>query len=212
MRLPGLYAILDDEVTRREGWDLVPLAEALFAEGVRFVQVRAKTLASGELLRQVEGVLRAAEPYDAMVVVNDRPDVARIAGAAGVHVGQDDLPPSAARRIVGDAALVGVSTHTPAQIDAAAGEPVSYIAIGPVFGTHTKATGYAPVGPGMVSRTAAAGRPVVAIGGITLDRAPAVIAAGAASVAVITDLFTGGDPAARARAWLARLREAGAGL
>ncbi|HEX7085559.1 MAG TPA: thiamine phosphate synthase [Vicinamibacterales bacterium] len=212
MRLPGLYAVLDDEVARREGWGLAPLAGVLFAEGVRFVQIRAKTLPSGDLLRQVEAVLRAGEPYDAIVVVNDRPDVACIAGAAGVHVGQDDLPPSAARRIVGDAALVGVSTHTPAQIAAAAGEPVTYIAIGPVFGTRTKDTGYDPVGPEMVARAAEAGRPVVAIGGITLDRAPAVFAAGATSVAVITDLFTGGDPAARARAWLARLRDAGAGL
>jgi len=212
LTLPGLYAVLDDEVARREGWTLAGLAGALFAEGVRFVQVRAKTLPSGELLRQTEAVLRAGEPYGAMVIVNDRPDVARIAGAAGVHVGQEDLPPADARRIVGDEALVGVSTHTPAQIEAAANEPVSYIAIGPVFGTRTKDTGYEPVGLGLVTRAAGAGRPVVAIGGITLERAPAVIAAGATSVAIISDLFVGGDPAARARAWLARLREAGAAL
>lgn len=212
MTLPGLYAVLDDEVAAAHGWSLDALARTLFGEGVRFVQVRAKRLASGELLRQAEQIVRAGAPYGAVVIVNDRPDIARLSAAAGVHVGQDDLPAEAARRIVGDAAVVGVSTHTPAQIDAAAGEPVSYIAVGPVYETRTKETGYAPVGLELVARAAAAGRPVVGIGGITLERAPDVIGAGASSVAVIGDLFTGGDPAARARAWLARLRQAGAGL
>jgi thiamine-phosphate pyrophosphorylase len=124
-------------------------------------------------------------------------------------VGQDDLSPADARRVVGDAAIVGVSTHTTAQIAAAVTEPVNYIATGPVFGTRTKDTGYDAVGLDMVRAAAAAARPrglaVVAIGGITLDRAAEVVAAGAASVAVITDLLTGGDPAARVRAFVDRL-------
>lgn len=128
-----------------------------------------------------------------------------MAGAAGVHVGQEDLAPAAARAIVGDTAIVGRSTHTEQQVDAARQEPIDYLAIGPVFGTATKATGYDAVGLDMVRRATRAGRPVVAIGGVTLDNAASVIAAGAASVAVISDLVSGGDPQRRVRDFLARL-------
>ena len=127
-----------------------------------------------------------------------------MSGAAGVHVGQDDLAPAAARRLLGPGASVGYSTHTVAQVEAAALEPLTYIAIGPVFGTLTKATGYEAVGLSVVSEAARVSRglPVVAIGGITLETAPAVIAAGASSIAVISDLLATGDPAARVRAFL----------
>jgi len=139
--------------------------------------------------------------------VNDRADLALMSGATGVHVGQDDLAPAAARRLLGPDRYVGYSTHTTAQVDAASIEPVTYIAIGPVFGTRTKATGYEPIGLALVSEAARAsrGHPVVAIGGITLETAPAVIAAGASSVAVIADLLATGDPAARVRAFLGAL-------
>ena len=124
-----------------------------------------------------------------------------MSGAAGVHVGQDDLPPAAARALLGPSAIVGWSTHTTAQIDAARLEPVTYVAVGPVFGTRTKDTGYAAVGPELVAAAAArsGGRPVVAIGGVTLATAPLAIEAGASCVAVISDLLAGGDPAARVR-------------
>jgi thiamine-phosphate pyrophosphorylase len=149
----------------------------------------------------------------ARVIVNDRADVARLAGAAGVHVGQEDLTPGAVRTIVGRDRLIGVSTHTSAQLDAAVREPIDYVAIGPVFGTASKATGYDAVGLEMVRQAAdcahACGLPLVAIGGITVDRAADVIRAGADSVAVISDLFTGGDPRARVRAYLERLASAG---
>ena len=127
-----------------------------------------------------------------------------MSGAAGAHVGQDDLAPRAVRQTLGPGAIVGYSTHTTAQVEAASTEPVTYIAIGPVFGTRTKATGYEPVGLALVSDAARVSRglPVVAIGGITLETAPAVIEAGASSVAVISDLLAGGDPAARVRAFL----------
>lgn len=150
-----------------------------------------------------------AERYQAIVLVNDRADLARLSGAAGVHVGQDDLPPAAVRAVVGADAIVGYSTHDVQQIQAAAQEPVTYVAIGPVFGTRTKHTGYEAVGLDMV-RTAhrlAQGRPVVAIGGITLDTAESVLRAGATSVAVISDLLTGGDPRARVRAYVQRLAQ-----
>jgi len=150
---------------------------------------------------------------DVQLIVNDRADIARLAGAAGVHVGQDDLPPDAARRIVGRERIVGLSTHTTAQVEAAVREPVNYIAIGPVFGTASKATGYDAVGLAMVQEAAARaharGLQVVAIGGITLDRAAEVVHAGADAVAVISDLLRTGDPRARVREYLDRLASVG---
>jgi thiamine-phosphate pyrophosphorylase len=168
------------------------LARAFLDGGATFLQIRAKHLASGALLELSDLVVRLSEPYGARVIVNDRADIAVMAGAAGVHVGQEDLEPKAARAIVGQDAIVGYSTHTSDQIAAAAAEPVSYIAVGPVFGTSTKDTGYAAVGLARVSEAArlAGGIPVVAIGGITLENASSVIAAGASCVAVIGDLLT----------------------
>ena len=151
--------------------------------------------------------MRLVAQYGAAVVINDRVDVARLSGAAGVHVGQDDVSPSAARLLLGPEATVGVSTHTVEQIQAAATEPISYIAVGPVFGTLTKETGYDAVGLELVSAAAARaqGRPVVAIGGVTLERAPSIIAAGASAVAVIGDLLVTGNPSARVREYLRAL-------
>ena len=156
-----------------------------------------------------ERVVELARPAGAVVIVNDRVDIARLSQADGVHVGQEDLSPRSVRRVVGAEAIVGLSTHTPEQVDLAVREPVTYIAIGPVFSTDTKATGYETLGLEPVRRAAGAAReralPLVAIGGITLETASSVIDAGATSVAVINDLVAGGDPATRVRAYLARL-------
>jgi thiamine-phosphate pyrophosphorylase len=159
-----------------------------------------------------EQVVAEARPFGAIVLVNDRADLAALSGADGVHVGQDDLRVEDVRRAFPSLGWVGLSTHTPAQIAAAAATPASYVAVGPVFGTSTKDTGYDAVGLALVGEgrravDAAAGapRPVVAIGGITLERAPAVLAAGADSVAVISDILSTGDPEARVRAYLDRL-------
>lgn len=143
-----------------------------------------------------------AHAAGARIVINDRADIARLSGADGVHVGQDDLPPADVRGIVGDGAIVGISTHGAAQIEAAGLTAASYIAVGPVYDTRTKLTGYAARGLELIALAAATGKPVVAIGGITLARAPEVISAGATSVAVISDLLTAGHPAARVRAFL----------
>jgi thiamine-phosphate pyrophosphorylase len=145
------------------------------------------------------------------VIVNDRADLARLAGAAGVHVGQDDLGPADVRRLLGRDAIVGVSTHDERQIDAALTTTATYLAVGPVFATATKDTGYTARGLDLVRRAAGRGMPVVAIGGITLATAPEVLRAGATAVAVITDVLTCGDPAARTREYLAALRAAGDG-
>lgn len=207
--LPRLYAILDADVAAGAGWALLDLAAACLRGGARFLQVRAKTASGAWLLDTTSAIVALARAEGAIVIVNDRADVARLAGADGVHVGQDDLAPASVRPIVGTEHLVGISTHTLEQVEAAVLEPVDYIAIGPVFGTSTKATGYEAVGLEGVraaARTAdARGLPVVAIGGITLERAAGAIEARAASVAVISDLLAGGDPEARVREYVRRL-------
>jgi thiamine-phosphate pyrophosphorylase len=181
------------------GWAPLALAEAFFAGGATLVQIRAKQLDSGPFLDLCDAVVRLGAAYGARVIVNDRVDLAVLAGAAGAHVGQDDLAPAAARAQLGAGAILGCSTHDSAQVARAAQEPVTYIAVGPIFGTRTKHTGYEPVGLDLVraARREAPACPIVAIGGITLDTAAAVLAAGATAVAVINDLIAHGDPAAR---------------
>lgn len=193
-----LQAILDVETAIRGGWTPLDLGRAFLDGGARFVQIRAKHLPGAAFLDLCEAMVEAAHAY-ARVIVNDRVDLARMAGAAGAHVGQDDLPPAAARAQLGAEAIIGFSTHDIAQIEAAVREPVSYVAVGPVFGTRTKDTGYDAVGLGLVSAAAAraTGRPIVAIGGVTLENAASIIDAGAACVAVISDLLVDADPAAR---------------
>jgi thiamine-phosphate pyrophosphorylase len=204
-----LNAIIDADAAARAGWRVLDLASACLDGGAAFLQLRAKDAASGWLLETAIAIVEMGARPGAHLVVNDRAEVARLAGAAGVHVGQDDLSAEAARRIVGPQRIVGLSTHTIAQLDAAVHAPVDYVAIGPVFGTASKATGYDAVGLEMVEQAAARAHPlglrVVAIGGITLEQAADVIAAGADSVAVISDLLSTGDPRARVREYLARL-------
>ena len=197
--LPRLQAILDVDVAERAGWTPLALARAFFDGGAKFLQLRAKQLPSAKFLELCDDVVALGQEYGAAVIVNDRVDLARMSGADGVHLGQDDLPPADARTLLGPEAIIGWSTHDTTQIARASNEPVSYIAVGPVFGTRTKETGYAPVGLDLISVAAreVPGRPIVAIGGITLASAPSVWDAGAATVAVIGDLLAGGAPAAR---------------
>src|SRR5262249_7697636 len=162
------------------------------------IQLRDKQPSSGARLALADAAVALARRAGARLIVNDRADLARLAGADGVHVGQDDLPVEEARRIVGRDAIVRVSTHDPAQAAAVAAS-AAYLAVGPIYGTATKDTGYSARGLDLLRRAlrlssgqaaGASAVPVVAIGGITLERAPEVIAAGAASVAVISDLLT----------------------
>ena len=212
-----LCAIVDVEVAERAAWSPTDLTTAYLKGGARFLQLRAKSLSGSQFLDLASNICDLAHSAGAGVIINDRADVARLSGADGVHVGQDDLPPLAVRTIVGTESMIGLSTHTEPQIESAIQQPIDYIAIGPVFGTSTKATGYAAVGLERVRYVSAQmwRRPlglrtgdlgVVAIGGITLDCAADVINAGATAVAVITDLIATGDPEARVRAYLARLR------
>ena len=208
-RIPRLYAIVDTDVCASAGRRPLEVAIAYFAAGVRLLQVRAKQASGRDLLALVDAVIEPARRCGAAVVVNDRVDIAASA-AAGVHVGQDDLPPAVARRLLGPRALIGCSTHTPSQLSAALVAPVDYVAFGPVFATSTKANPDPVVGLDGVRSAARqatmAGVPLVAIGGITLATAPAVVAAGAAAVAVISDLIDGDEtPEARARRFLVAL-------
>ncbi len=212
MSLPRLYAVLDTGVAAGRGWTVADLGQAFLDGGAQLIQLRAKHLDARALLDAADRLVRLAEPAGARIIVNDRADVAAMCGAAGVHVGQEDLAPRDARALLGDRAMIGLSTHSPGQVDAALDEPIDYIAVGPIFATTTKDTGYAAVGLDVLRRAAKAGsapRPVVAIGGITLARAPEVLAAGAASVAVISDLLETGDPTRRVAEFLAQLSGSG---
>jgi thiamine-phosphate pyrophosphorylase len=204
-----LLAVVDADLAERHGWSAIDLARAFLDGGARLLQLRAKGRPSGWLLDTAAAIVAVAHPTSALVIVNDRADIARLSRADGVHLGQDDLIPSVARRLVGPDAIVGLSTHSLPQAQEGAREAVTYIATGPVFETATKRSTYAPVGLAGVRAAAAcagaADKPLVAIGGITLDTARDVIIAGAASVAVIADLLATPKPEARVRAYLERL-------
>jgi thiamine-phosphate pyrophosphorylase len=204
--LARLYAILDVGLCRRRGMDPLVVAAGWLDEGVRLIQLRAKELQAGEFLALATTLSTEARRAGATFLVNDRADVALLSRASGVHLGQDDLAPEDARRLLPPPAMIGVSTHTDEQVSAAVARKVDYLAIGPVFETHTKDRPDPVVGLEGVRRAAAlaAGLPVVAIGGITLEQAQAVIGAGASSVAVISDLFAGGTRL-RVREFLAAL-------
>jgi thiamine-phosphate pyrophosphorylase len=206
--LPAVYPILDVALADACGWAALDLARVWLDEGVRFFQVRAKRLPGGAALELIDSLVALSSSRGARVIVNDRADLARMAGAAGVHVGQTDLSAADARRIVGPDAIVGLSTHTDEQVASALAAPADYIAIGPVFATSSKEEPDAVVGLDGVSRawrqTQPSGRPLVAIGGITLDTARSVLAAGASSVAVISDLLKH-DPGTRIREYLTHL-------
>lgn len=205
--LPRLYAIVDVDVCARHAREPREVGRQFLAGGARLIQLRAKAVPSGAFLDLASAMAEDAAAAGAALVVNDRADLAVLARAHGVHVGQDDLAPADVRRLMGADALVGLSTHSEEQFETGLGEPVSYLAVGPVFGTGTKDTGYDAVGLALVRAAAgrAAGRvPIVGIGGITLERAPLVIDAGAAAVAVIADLMAA-DLEARARQFVAAL-------
>ncbi|MGW8179542.1 MAG: thiamine phosphate synthase, partial [bacterium] len=140
---------------------------------------------------------------EAAFLVNDRIDLVLAAGAAGVHLGQTDLPVETARRVLGETAIIGISTHTPQQFLSAQTSDVDYVAVGPIFPTLTKASEYEPLGLDFVYQNAAyKKRPLVAIGGIHLENALQVWRAGADSVAVVSDLANQQDPAARIKDYL----------
>lgn len=205
--LPRFYPILDPEIAVRNGIDPVIAAEQILEGGATILQFRHKGFFSREVFAQLERVAELCRDVRALFVVNDRADLAAITGAA-LHLGQDDLAPTAARKIVGAETLIGFSTHNESQLRAAADEPANYLALGPIFGTSSKNNPDPVVGLDTLRRLRPlTNRPLVAIGGITRANAPSVLAAGADSVAIIGDLFAGdGSLRARTEEWVSLTR------
>ncbi len=201
---PFLYPIVD--VATLGDRPVGPAVAAVVAGGARLVQFRGKGLPDRRFLALAAEALAAARRGGAMLVVNDRPDVAVILGADGVHLGQDDLEPRAVRSLLSPGTLLGVSTHDLEQLRRARDEPVDYVAIGPVFATRSKAEPDPVVGLATVrAARALTSRPLIAIGGITEDNARSVAEAGADGLAVISALLSQPDHAAAARRFAAVL-------
>lgn len=199
-RLPCLYPITDTAVAG--GLTHAEIVRRLCQGGATLIQVRDKRLPDRRLLEAARGAVAAAGA-GARVLVNDRADVAALAGAAGVHLGEDDLPAVAARAILGPVAIIGISTHDVESAIAAARLPVDYVALGPVFPTTHASVERPPLGVQAVARASAAiPLPLVAIGGIDLSTAREVLDAGAAAVAVIGDLMSARDIPSRVAAYL----------
>ena len=198
---PSIYPIIDSTVPEAR---INHFAELLAGAGVRLIQLRLKSAPAAAVCAQTRALLACLEPYGARLIVNDRPDIAAITGAGGVHVGQDDLPVEAARQICGPSRWVGVSTHNLAQLREAELTSADYIAVGPVFPTASKGNPDPVVGVEFVRAARHLTRkPLVAIGGITAETAEQVYRAGADSLAVIGDLTKAADPVARVRAYAA---------
>jgi thiamine-phosphate pyrophosphorylase len=192
-RLRGLYAIVGD-------LDPVSRAEAVMAGGARVVQLRMKRSPAGAILDAARRIAAMARGR-ALVLVNDRPDLALLSGADGVHLGEDDLPVPEARAIMGEELLVGRTVRCADGARAALAAGADHVGYGPVFTSFTKVLDVAPCGLEVLAATCAAvPAPVVAISGITLENVSAVARAGAAAAAVIGDLFDRGDPRSRAEA------------
>jgi len=194
---PGIYAILDLEACRARGLELLAVAAAFCTAPLAALQLRAKTAGDRERLAAARAILPLCRAAGVPFVVNDRVDIARLVDADGVHLGQDDLPPEHARRLLGPERWVGLSTHDSTQVDAAAAEAIDYVGFGPVFATTTKQRADLVVGlEGLRAAVVRSRFPVVAIGGIRLVDLPAVRAAGAHAAALVSALLEG-DPAAR---------------
>jgi thiamine-phosphate pyrophosphorylase len=197
---PPLYAILDPSLVSEPP---IQFAATLADAGVKLIQLRDKRATTKRLCSETKELIAHLAPRGVRVIVNDRPDIAALA-ASGVHVGQEDLPVEEARRICGLACWVGVSTHNLDQLREASATSADYIAVGPIFPTATKENPDPVVGIEFLRQARRlTQKPIVAIGGITVESAADVFRAGADSVAVIRDLASAADPAARAREYLA---------
>ncbi len=205
MLVPRFYPILDTGLLRRRGLSAIETAKQILNAGAGILQLRHKEFFTDDALEQAERIADLCRDAGATFVMNDRADVAAMLNA-GLHLGQEDLAPSIARRVL-KTGLIGFSTHNGAQLLAAAGEPADYRAIGPVYATGSKENPDPVLGVDEFRRLRRlTGRPVVAIGGITRGNALGVLAAGADSVAVISDLYPeGGRVRERAAEWVSLL-------
>jgi len=197
-----LYVITGD---RGDEVETARIVEAALDGGATVIQLRKKSMPMLEQYRLALALRTLTRAHEALLIINDHADLAVAADADGVHLGQDDLPPAAVRALPGfDGRLIGRSTHSLAQAQLAVREGADYVAVGPVYPTPTK-EGRPAVGTGLVARVAGViDRPFVAVGGIDLGNAPAVIDAGAPAVAVVRAVYDAPDPAEATR----RLHEA----
>ncbi|MEW6126530.1 MAG: thiamine phosphate synthase [Acidobacteriota bacterium] len=201
MMLPKLYPITDVNLSRLSHAEQI---EMLAAGGATLIQLREKKAAPREFYAAAVAAMRVARRLGVKLIINDRVDIALAVDADGVHLGQDDLPPEQARKLLGEQRIIGYSTHDLKQALAADLMAIDYIAIGPVFQTSTKENPDPVVGLELISQLKSQiAKPLVAIGGITLESAASVLCAGADSVAVISDLFVTADLSKRAAAYLA---------
>jgi len=184
-----LYPLTDRGIS---GLPLDEQVLSLSARGVSLVQLREKTLSARDFYEEAASALRVGRGCGVKIIINDRVDIALALNADGVHLGQDDLPADAARRLLGPDSIIGISTHTLEQAQRAAELPVDYLAIGPLFSTLTKKDSDSPVGlDGLrVVRKAVGNMPLIAIGGIKAADYQALLDSGADGVAVISDLWT----------------------
>jgi thiamine-phosphate pyrophosphorylase len=196
---PGLYLITDPLLCA--GHDIVGTALAAVRGGVRIVQLRDKQAGDGELIRLGRALRSALADTGALLIVNDRIEVAAAIGADGVHLGQDDAAVAEARAALGPDALIGLSTHTPAEAAAVDAGVVDYIGIGPVLATGTKPDHQTPLGfDGLAAACAASPVPAVAIGGLKPQHVAPALRAGAAGIAVVSAICAAPDPEQAARA------------
>jgi thiamine-phosphate pyrophosphorylase len=195
-RLPKIYPITNASLT---GLSHAEQVRRLALGGAKVIQLREKQMTGAALYDSALEAVAVAREHGVHLVINDRVDIAMSVGAAGVHLGQDDLSPAVARKLLGVKAIIGYSTHNLSQAREALGFPIDYVAIGPVFSTSTKADTAPAVGLDGVTevRKAIGPVPLVAIGGITEMNAASVFAAGADSVALISALLS--DPLAITR-------------
>jgi len=192
LTLPKVYPITDTDLS---GLSHLEQVRRLIDGGATLIQLRDKKAPSGEFYEAAAEVMSFARPRGVKIIINDRVDISLAAGADGVHLGQDDLPPKHARKLLGENAIIGISTHSIDQAREALALPVDYIAVGPIFATATKADHEPLVGiDGLLEfRTGIGDFPLVAIGGINRENAAFVLAAGANCVAVIHDMVSKAD-------------------
>ena len=189
LTLPKIYPITDRQLS---GLSHAEQVQRLIDGGATFIQLREKDLPPIDFLREAEAAAKVAEPHRVTLIINDRLDIAMAIGARGVHLGQDDMPAAAARRLIGEDAVIGFSTHTQQQMEAAVRLPIGYAAFGPVFTTRTKQDHDPTVGLEQLRavKNIAAELPLIAIGGITVATIQPVLEAGADSVAVISSIVS----------------------
>jgi thiamine-phosphate pyrophosphorylase len=205
-----LYAIMDATLLKTTE---LACAEVLVEAGVELIQYRNKTATSRQYLETSESLSEFFHKQGARFVVNDRADIAAIAAADGVHVGQEDLGVESARTICGSQMWVGISTHNLEQVHRAASSSADYIAVGPIFATSTKKNCQPVVGTKLIREARQiTKKPLVAIGGITLECAEEVLEAGADSLAVAGDILLSKDPGRRAREYLKRIGQSAGSL